>query len=611
VRCWVRALPFKLDEFQVYPGYRAGASTATATVQITGPFDSLPDVADWSARFTTCVAKELDIEMQWPEGRSYVAVLLAAYRAMIQRLDPFLMGIIDELPVADAEVSETEVGVMVPVADQGLARAAVDVLVSLLNDQSLAADEADTKVRNAVNRLQAIAKSRPRLSISNQPHLLAAAHQLGIPVMSVNQGHAILGLGRAQRQFKSTMSDRTSALACEIAQIKSRTSQLLAMHGLPHIQRFTPPTAVQAVNRAKLIGYPVVVKPDNLDRGQGVMTWLEDADAVTDAFRQVKKMGCAPVLERHVMGDCYRLTVEGEHVVKAVRRLPGGVTGDGIATIEQLVARRAEDAALRRKASDRENFLIALDDEAQAMLRRQGLTPESIPFEDQFVRLRRTDNVSTGGSNDVLDLDADIHAANIALALDVARAVGLDIAGIDIISRDIAVPWYDNGGVVCEVNAMPQIGVGTSPQIYQEILQREVPDLGVIPVEIVIARHANCVNVEDLKLEITTRGVDGFSSGRGVWVGAQLVTPRVGNTFHAARALLLNRNVSQAVCLMNLHDVETLGLPVRHCHSITVLADEDMDVEALKKTFAAHAHEFYVGEPVVYSTQPQKQNPLH
>jgi cyanophycin synthetase len=56
-----------------------------------------------------------------------------------------------------------------------------------------------------------------------------------------------------------------------------------------------------------------------------------------------------------------------------------------------------------------------------------------------------------------------MHPENIMACETAANIIGLDIAGIDIISADIAVPFRENGGVIIEVNAAPGIRMHTHP----------------------------------------------------------------------------------------------------------------------------------------------------
>ena len=75
--------------------------------------------------------------------------------------------------------------------------------------------------------------------------------------------------------------------------------------------------------------------------------------------------------------------------------------------------------------------------------------------------LKPTANLSTGGtSTDVTDY---VHPNNIFLAERIARIIGLDICGIDIMASDLSTPLEENGGAVLEVNAAPGFRMHIDP----------------------------------------------------------------------------------------------------------------------------------------------------
>jgi cyanophycin synthetase len=75
--------------------------------------------------------------------------------------------------------------------------------------------------------------------------------------------------------------------------------------------------------------------------------------------------------------------------------------------------------------------------------------------------VKATANLSTGGiSRDVTDL---VHPSNIHMVERIAKIVGLDIAGVDVVSPTVEKPIGDVGGGVVEVNAAPGFRMHTHP----------------------------------------------------------------------------------------------------------------------------------------------------
>src|SRR4029078_3701240 len=83
------------------------------------------------------------------------------------------------------------------------------------------------------------------------------------------------------------------------------------------------------------------------------------------------------------------------------------------------------------------------------------------PQKGEFVALRATANLSTGGTS--IDRTDEMHPDNVTACEMAAGVVGLDIAGIDVLTPDISVPFRENNAVIIEVNAGPGIRMHTHP----------------------------------------------------------------------------------------------------------------------------------------------------
>ena len=106
---------------------------------------------------------------------------------------------------------------------------------------------------------------------------------------------------------------------------------------------------------------------------------------------------------------------------------------------------------------------ITVDQFTQKILDEKGYTLETIPAKDELVLLKTTANLSTGGtSTDVTD---EIHPENIFLAERIARIIGLDICGIDIMAKDLKSSIYATGGAILEVNAAPGFRMHLEPSV--------------------------------------------------------------------------------------------------------------------------------------------------
>ena len=315
-----------------------------------------------------------------------------------------------------------------------------------------AAEAAEARTRA---RLQAmLARARPDGLSPNALRFALAAQARDLPVTMLSGQVIQLGWGAAARQFKSSFTDRTPSLAEQLARGKPYATRRLARARLPVPAQRHVPDAAGARRAAAELGWPVVLKPAALDQGRGVHVGIDGPAALDRALADVQGMGGPGglLVERVVPGDDHRLLVAEGRLVMATRRVPGGVTGDGRATVAELLARLNADPR-RGTAKDSLLIRVEMDDEARSCLAAAGLGPDSVPAAGRVVALRRTANISTGGT--AVDVSDRVHPDNARAAIRAARIVGLDLAGVDVLSPDISRSWREVGGAICEVNAQP------------------------------------------------------------------------------------------------------------------------------------------------------------
>lgn len=291
--------------------------------------------------------------------------------------------------------------------------------------------------------------------------IVEAARKRGIPVRRINGQNLVqLGYGARQRKIWTAETDRTSAIAEAIAKDKQLTRQMLQTVGVPTPQGCVVCSAEEAWEAAQEIGLPVVVKPLDGNFGRGVATNLTTREQVLKAYELAKAEGSGVVVEQYAEGSDFRLLVVGDRLVAAARREPAQVIGDGVHTVRELVEIENRNP-LRSDGHATPLSLLPLDALSREVLADQGYTVDSVPPAGVRVLIRRNANLSSGGTaTDVTDL---VHPEVAARAVEAAKAVGLDICGIDVIARDISQPLEVQGGVVVEVNAGPGLRMHLHP----------------------------------------------------------------------------------------------------------------------------------------------------
>jgi len=291
--------------------------------------------------------------------------------------------------------------------------------------------------------------------------LVRAAEKHEIPWLRLNEYSLVqLGHGRYQKRLQATVTSETRHIAVEIASDKEETNRLLGDLGLPVPKQRLVTGEEDAVLAAESIGYPVVVKPFNANHGRGVSIGMIDSEQVRAAFQQARTHSRSVVVEGFITGEDHRMLVVAGELIAVSKRVPGHVVGDGTHSIERLVDIVNADP---RRGIGHEKVLTRLefDHQAERLLARKGYDRTSVPAAGQVVYLRSTGNLSTGGT--AVDVTDIVHPDNREMAVRAAKAIGLDVCGVDFLTDDISRSYRESGGAICEVNAAPGFRMHVAP----------------------------------------------------------------------------------------------------------------------------------------------------
>lgn len=412
----------------------------------------------------------------------------------------------------------------------------------------------------------------------NTQRFVTAAWARSIPV-TLMQGFVQLGWGRQAQRLDSSFTGHTSTLATRIARHKVQTKQLLAQALLPVPQGGIAANETQALLWAEKLGWPVAVKPSNQDQGNGVTAGIADKELLLDAFRKANGFSSQSVIvEKHIAGDDHRLLVVGGRLLAATRRTPGGVWGDGVHSVAELLTQLNADP---RRGTGKRSMLIKIELNAEATenLSSQGLQPDSVPAPGQFVSLRRSANISMGGTAD--DVTSVIHPDNRALAIRAARMLDLDIAGVDFLCPDIRKSWRQVGGAICEVNAQPGFRVhwlaqperDLNGEVLDWLFQNKSPR---IPTTAITGTNGKSTVARMLHHVWTANGTTaGVCTTNGTWVGQELIHHENLSGLPGALMLLKDPAVEAAVLELPRKGLIRFGHPCDHYDVAALLNLQD------------------------------------
>ncbi|MFN2361147.1 MAG: cyanophycin synthetase [Marinobacter sp.] len=384
--------------------------------------------------------------------------------------------------------------------------------------------------------------------------IIEAARQRGIPALRLTESASLfqLGWGFRQQRIQATVTGNTNHIAVGIASDKDLTKRLLREAGLPVPQGRVVLTVDEAHVAHQKYGC-VAIKPLCGNQGKGVTIAVSGAEAVEAAFDYAKQFGSRVVVEQHIDGNDYRMLVIGQELVAASRRLPPRVIGNGYLNVRELVA--AINAHPDRGVSH-ENRLtkICLDKMAAIELKRQGLEENSVPCPGRVVKLRGNANLSTGGT--AQDVTSQVHPDTAIACVRAARKIGLDVAGIDLMCRDIALPLAAQGGAIIEVNAAPGIRMHEHPsagepnRVGRAIVGSLFPsgDDGRVPIIAVTGSNGKTTTTLSIAHVLQSLGhVTGVATTEGITIAGQLIKTGDCSGYWSARTLLTSPDVEVAV----------------------------------------------------------------
>ena len=400
--------------------------------------------------------------------------------------------------------------------------------------------------------------------------IVDAATERQIPSIRLTNGNLVqLGYGAQQHRVWTAETDQTSAIAEGISKDKDLTKSLLQACGVPVPEGRIVDSPKDAWEAAEDIGLPVVVKPSDGNHGRGVSTELMTCEEVAAAYQLADAEGSEVIVERFIPGNEHRLLVIGGRVAAAAKGETVSIIGDGQSSIHQLIDAQINSDPRRGEAEEFPLDLICIDKNPSVVfeIERQGYVVESILPKNTAIIIQRNGNMA-------MDVTDSVHPEVAAAATLAARVVGLDIAGIDLVAKDISQPLDGQRGAIVEVNAGPGLLMHLKPAdgqarpVGKAIVDSLFADdsSGRIPIVGIAGSHGKTLVAKIVARLLHLSGqYVGLACSEGLYLDQRLIEKRNSANWTSAQKLLMNRRVEAAVIENSVATILNEGLGYDRC----------------------------------------------
>lgn len=424
-----------------------------------------------------------------------------------------------------------------------VAKLAIDIINSLIERKKISFND-------RLNLIKAIIPEE--LIGPSALEICNAAKNVGLPVLKMgNSGFYQIGYGKQGRIIESAITNATSCVSADISCDKLLTKELLRIQNLPVSKGEKANNVIDLLRTAEEIGYPVVLKPEFGSKGRGVILNISNEKELLKYYQKLTEEFKDIIVERYCEGDDYRVCVVGYKVVAVSKRIPPFVIGDGERNIKELIDELNNDE-LRGEDHEKPLTKINIDDELERNLINHNYNLNSILKNGEKLFLRKNSNLSTGGM--AIDYTDVISEENKEICIRAAKAIGLDICGVDVCTTDISESLMNNG-VILEVNAAPGLRMhsypyeGVSRNIGNDIINMMYNNNPKnIPVVSITGTNGKTTTTRIINSTLSKMGYCvGMTSTDGIYINGKCVDTGDDTGFDSAKCILYNRDVDIAV----------------------------------------------------------------
>ncbi len=453
-------------------------------------------------------------------------------------------------------------------------RAAVRLWLDLAGGRSV--DEIKAELAKEIQEMREL-REEVRFGPSTGS-LVEEAENRDIPFIRLNDQSLVqLGYGVNQKRIQATTTANTNMISVDIAGDKAATKKLLGDMGVPVPKGYRIRDIEDLEDILGRVGYPAVIKPLDGNHGKGATVGIKNLDEATVAWEKAKEYSRWIIVEQQLIGADFRALVVNNRLIAVAERIPAHVKGDGKHSIKELIDITNQDP---RRGYGHENVLteISIDNQTMRCIAKAGYTLESKLKKGEILHLKTTANISTGGT--AIDRTDEVHPENVFLFERIAKIIGLDVAGIDVIAPNVSEPLRQNGGGIIEVNAAPGFRMHLAPSegigrnVAEHVIEMLFPPgaQARIPIFAITGTNGKTTTTRLIAhiLKNSGRSV-GFTTTDGTYIGNQQIVQGDNTGPVSAQLVLKDPTVDVAVLETARGGIIRSGLGFDYCDIGVVL----------------------------------------
>lgn len=208
--------------------------------------------------------------------------------------------------------------------------------------------------------------------------------------------------------------------------------------------------------------YPLIIKPSTLSQGIGI-TKVNNFNEASEAIKiSLESKSRTFIIQEYIEGNDFRIVVLGDKVIQAYKRVPFHIVGNGINSVKELLESKVKEFI----ENDRDKKVDKNDERILKCIKDKGYDLDSVLEEGKTLNLQNIANLSLGGTS--VDYTNQITPFFKNVAVKIAKALNLDMCGIDIITSSID-DENNKDYKILEVNSAP----GLDNYLYDNELKQE------------------------------------------------------------------------------------------------------------------------------------------